>query len=118
MLKSQRGLSIVGLILILFVLVIVGIFGMKLVPSFLEYRAAKSAIEAIAAQNPGGPNDVRKAFEARAAIDDINSVKPTDLEISKDGNQVVIGFAYRREIPLWGEAAGVYINYAARTGGE
>ena len=76
------------------------------------------AIEAIAAQNPGGPNDVRKAFEARAAIDDINSIKPTDLEIGKEGNQVVIGFAYRKEIPLWGDAAGVYINYAARAGGE
>lgn len=116
--NTQRGLSLIGLILILFVLVIVGIFAMKLVPSFLEYRAAKTAIEAIAAQNPGGPNDVRKAFEARAAIDDINSIKPTDLEIGKEGNQVVIGFAYRKEIPLWGDAAGVYINYAARAGGE
>jgi hypothetical protein len=116
--NSQRGLSLMGLILILFVLVVVGIFAMKLVPSFLEYRAAKTALEAIAAQNPGSPHDVRKAFEARAAIDDINSVKPADLEIGKDGNQVVIGFAYRKEIPLWGEAAGVYINYAARAGGE
>ena len=118
MLKSQRGLGIMGLILILFVLVIVAIFGMKLVPSFLEYRAAKTAIEAIAAQNPGTPAEVRKAFEARAIIDDINSVKPADLEIGKDGNQVVIGFAYRKEIPLWGDAAGVYINYAARAGGQ
>ena len=116
--NTQRGLSLIGLILILFVLVIVGIFAMKLVPSFLEYRAAKGAIEAIATQNPGSPNEVRKAFEARAAIDDINSVKPTDLEIGKEGNQVVIGFAYRKEIPLWGDAAGVYINYAARAGGE
>ncbi|HEX7055202.1 MAG TPA: DUF4845 domain-containing protein [Burkholderiales bacterium] len=118
MLKAQRGLSIIGLILILFVLVVVGIFGMKIVPSFIEYRSAKTAIEAIAAQNPGSPNDVRKAFEARAAIDDINSIKPTDLEISKNGNQVVIGFAYRREIPLWGDTAGVYINYSAQAGGE
>jgi hypothetical protein len=118
MYKSQRGLSIIALIVTLFILVIVAIFGMKLVPSFLEYRAARNAIEAIAAQNPGSPNDVRKAFEARAAIDDINSVKPQDLEITKDGNQVVIGFAYRREIPLWGETAGLYINYAATAGGE
>ncbi len=118
MLQSQRGISLVGLILILFVLVIVAIFGMKLVPSFLEYRAAKGAIEAIAEQNPGSPTDVRKAFEARAAIDDINSVKPADLEIGKEGNQVVIGFGYRKEVPLWGDVVGVYINYAARAGGE
>jgi hypothetical protein len=61
---------------------------------------------------------VRRAFNARATIDDITSVKAEDLEITKDGNQVVIGFAYRREIPLWGDAIGVYINYAARSGGQ
>lgn len=116
--SAQRGLSLVTLVLGLFVVVIVAIFGMKLVPSFLEYRAAKNAIVAIAGQNPGTPADVRKAFELRSAIDDINSVKPTDLEITKDGNQVEIGFAYRKEIPLWGDTVGLYINYAARAGGE
>ena len=116
--QSQRGLSIVGLILILFVVVVVVVFGMKLIPSYIEYRSAKTAIDAIAAENPGTPAEVRRKFQARAEIDDINSVKPDELEITKDGSQVVIGFAYRREIPLWGDAIGVYINYAARTGGE
>jgi hypothetical protein len=116
--QSQRGLSIVGLILLLFVVVVVVVFGMKLIPSYIEFRSAKAAIDAIAAQNPGTPLEVRKAYDARRIIDDITSVKPDDLEITKSGNQVVIGFAYRKEIPLWGDAVGVYINYAARTGGE
>lgn len=118
MLNKQRGLSIVALVVTLFVLIIVGIFGMKLVPSFLEYRAARSAIFAIAEQNPAStPAEVRRAFELRSAIDDV-AIKPEDLEITKDGNQVVIGFAYRKEVPLWGNTVGLYINYAARTGGE
>ena len=116
--RSQRGVSIVGLILVLFVVVVVVVFGMKLIPSFLEFRAAKTAIDAIAQQNPGTPLEVRKLFDARATIDDINSVKSSDLDITKDGNQVVIGFAYRKEIPLWGDMIGVYINYAARSGGQ
>ena len=116
--QSQRGLSIVGLILILFLVVVVVVFGMKLIPSFIEFRAAKTAIDAIAQQNPGSPLEVRKLFDARAIIDDITSVKATDLDISKDGSQVVIGFAYRKEIPLWGDTVGVYINYAARSGGQ
>ena len=115
--QSQRGLSIIGLIFILFVLVVVVVFGMKLVPSYIEYRSAKAAIDAIAAQNPGTPLEVRKAYDARRIIDDINSVRPEDLDITKDGNQVVIGFAYRKEIPLWGDTLGVYINYSARSGG-
>ena len=97
---------------------VVALFAMKLAPSFIEYRSARNAIEAIAAQNPASPADVRRAFDARSAIDDINSVKPRDLDISRDGNQIVISFAYRKEIPLWKDVVGLYINYAARAGGQ
>lgn len=117
MLKVQRGLSIMGLILILFVVIIVALFGMKLVPSFLEYRAAKTAIEGIVAQNLNTPAEARKAFYARSTIDDIDSVKPEDLDISKDGNALVISFAYRKEIPLF-RGVGLYIDYRASAGGQ
>lgn len=111
--NAQRGISLMGLIMGLFVLVVLALFAMKLVPSFLEYRSAKAAIEAIAqsAQNAG---EVRRLFDARAAIDDINSIKATDLEISREGNQTVIGFAYRKEVPLVGNV-GMYIDYVANT---
>jgi hypothetical protein len=86
---------------------------MKLIPSFIEYRTAKNAIDAIARERQGSTvADIRKAFEARATIDDINSVKPQDLEITKSGNEVVIAFQYRKEVPLFG-GVGVYIDYAA-----
>ena len=110
---AQRGISLSGLIVGLFLLVIVGIFGMKLVPSFLEFRAAKGAIEAIAHEKQGATvADIRRAFESRASVDDISSVKPADLEITKEGNEVVIGFSYRKEVPLF-SGVGVYIDYAA-----
>jgi Tfp pilus assembly protein PilE len=117
MLKAQRGLSIVGLILILFVVVVVALFAMRVVPSYIEYNSARKAIEAVAAQNLGTPAEVRKAFELRSAVDDINSVKPTDLEITKEGNSLAVAFAYRKEIPLF-KGVGLYINYTAHAGGE
>jgi len=111
--NAQRGVSISGLIAGLFLLVIVALFGMKLIPSFMEFRAAKGAVEAIAREKQGGSvADIRRAFEARAAIDDISTVKPQDLEITKEGSEVVIGFAYRKEVPLFANV-GVYIDYAA-----
>jgi exopolysaccharide biosynthesis protein len=114
---KQRGLSIIGLVFILFIVIVVALFAMKVVPSFIEYRSAKTAIEAIAAQNPGTPAEVRRAFESRATIDNIETVKPTDLEITKDGGAIVIGFSYRKEIPLF-KNVGVYIDYVARAGGQ
>lgn len=109
----QRGVSILGLIAGLFILVIVAIFGMKVLPSFMEFRTAKNSINAIAKEKPGASvADIRRAFENRAIIDDVTSVKPADLDITKEGSEIVVAFAYRKEVPLFG-GVGLYIDYAA-----
>ena len=114
----QQGLSLMALIFVLALLVVVALFGMRVIPSYLEFRAAKSAIDAIARdKQTASVGDIRRAFENRSAIDDINTVKPTDLEITKDGNAIVISFAYRKEVPLFSNV-GLYIDYAARAGGQ
>ena len=116
--KMQTGVSIMALIAVLIVVAVLALFGMKVVPSFLEFRSAKGAIEAIAKDMPSAaPGDIRRAFESRSNIDDINSIKPADLDIAKDGNQVVISFAYRKEVPLF-KNVGLYIDYNASTGGQ
>jgi hypothetical protein len=115
---KQRGVSLMGLIIGLFILVFVALFVMKVLPAYLEYATAKSTIEAIARDpNANTPQAVRNAFEARSTIDNITSVKPADLDITKQGNQTVIGFAYRKEVPLFTNV-GLYIDFAASTGGE
>ena len=114
--NQQRGITLGGLIVWLFVLVIVALLGMRLVPAYMEYGTAKNAIEAIARERSATkPADVRRAFAARAAIDDITAVKPADLDITKQGNDMVIGFAYRKEVPLFANV-GVYMDFAASTG--
>jgi len=116
--STQTGLSLMALIIGLVILAVVALFGMKVIPSFLEYRAAKNAIEAVARERPGGTAaELRRAFENRSTIDDINSVKPQDLEITKGGSGNVIRFAYRKEVPLF-KNVGLYIDYAASSGGE
>jgi Tfp pilus assembly protein PilX len=114
----QQGLSLIALIIGLVILGFIALFGMKVVPSYLEFRAAKNAIDAIAREKQGATvADVRRAFDNRSAIDDINTVKSSDLEITKEGSAVVISFAYRKEVPLFNNV-GLYIDYAARAGGQ
>ena len=114
----QQGLSLMALIFVLALLVVVALFAMKVIPSYLEYRAAKTAIDAIAREKQGATvADIRRAFENRSTIDDINTVKPQDLEITKDGSAIVISFGYRKEVPLFSNV-GLYIDYAARAGGQ
>ena len=110
----QIGVSLMGLIIILIILAMLALFGMKVIPSFMEYRSAKSAIQAIVRERPNATAaDMRKAFEARSTIDGIENIKPADLEIS----QGVISFAYRREIQLF-KGVGLYIDYSASAGGQ
>ena len=115
MTTKQRGISLVGLIIALFILVIVALFAMKVIPSYMEFASAKSAIEGIVRDGQAAsPAEVRNAFDARAQVDNITSVKPADLEIVKEGNQLVISFSYRKEVPL-SSKVGLYIDYAATT---
>ena len=116
--NSQRGVSILALIAVLAVLAVVALFAMKVVPSFLEFRSAKNAITAIARDMPtASPAEIRRAFENRSNVDDISSIKPSDLDIGKDGNVATIGFSYRKEIPLF-KGVGLYIDYTATAGGQ
>jgi hypothetical protein len=113
MLNNQRGVSLGALLIILVILVLIVIMGLKVLPAYMEYFKIKGGVEAIAQEKRSAtPNDIRKAFDARATIDDINSIKGSDLEITKDGNEVVVSAAYRKEIPLFANV-GVHIDFTA-----
>jgi hypothetical protein len=104
-----------GLIVGSFVLVFVALLAMRLLPSYIEYFTIKKAVVSISNElrgRGGSATDVRRAFDARQAIDDFKAVKAADLEITKQGNDVVIVAAYRKEIPLFANI-GIYIDFLA-----
>ena len=116
--NRQRGVSVSGLLVGLFILIMLALLGFKLIPSYMEFYTAKGAIEAVARERQGASiADIRRGFDARATIDDITSVKAADLEITKDGNEMVISFAYRKEVPLF-KNVGVYIDFAASSSAQ
>jgi uncharacterized protein DUF4845 len=117
--KKGRGLTLMGLIMVLFALVFVALFGMKLIPAYIEYGTAKKAIDAIARDRTAAssPQEARRLFDNRAVIDNITVLKGSDLEITKDGAGLVIGFAYRKEVPLVSNV-GLYIDFAANSAGQ
>lgn len=104
--SRQRGLSFFGLIFVGLAAVAAFAIGGQSVPIFLEYASAKKAIEKAKLETtvPG----IRAAFDRAATIDDIRSIKGSDLEVTKRGEKVVVSFKYSREIPLAGPAYLVY----------
>ena len=111
----QRGITLMGLILGSVVVIFAALLGMKLLPSYIEYFAIKKAINGIVLESRGrgaAVSDLRRAFDARQAIDDFAAVKASDLEITKEGNGFSVTAAYRKEVPLFANI-GVYIEFVA-----
>jgi len=101
-LKRQAGMSIITLVFILAVLGLVGAVALQAFPSVIEYQAALKAINR--AKSEGTVQNVRAAFDRAAQIDNITSITGKDLEISKAGDDVVVGFSYQKEFHLAGPA--------------
>lgn len=113
---KQRGISFPLVFLIGVVLALAAVGAMKIAPAYTEFSTAKKAIVAIAASDgrTGSVGEIRKAFDRRSAIDDITAVTPGDLEITKDGGEVVISFAYTKKVPLFANVS-LSIDFAAST---
>ena len=105
MMHRQRGLSLIGLIIVGGLLVFVCIIGFKLLPSYIEYFTVQRIISDISRApdlRGGSVQSVQGAFDRRATIDNVSSVKGADLEITKmgDGFEIIVVWASR--VPLFG----------------
>jgi len=97
--QRQRGLSIIGLIFIGLIVVGLLALGFRTVPAVIEYIAIERAVQKI--KNEGNTvGEIREAFQKHATIDDIKSISARDLDITKEGDRVVISYAYTYNIPL------------------
>ncbi|MNC93352.1 hypothetical protein D3C83_99620 [compost metagenome] len=71
--------------------------GFRIGPPYLEYLTIKKQLKAIS-EDPearsGQRRDVELAFSKRSQIEDISSVQPKDIAISKEGDGIVLSVEY------------------------
>ncbi|MCF8149124.1 MAG: DUF4845 domain-containing protein [Burkholderiaceae bacterium] len=109
--KFQRGLSLNGLLIGGAVLALVALLAMKALPPWIEYGNLNKAVKGTAtdsALKEASLAQVRSAFGRRADMDDVKSVAPEDLEITKEGGELVITFAYTKKVPLFANVSLVF----------
>jgi hypothetical protein len=106
MYRNQRGLSMVTFLVVAVLVVFGAIGGMKIAPAYMEYAKVKKAVSAVALEGRTATvADVRKGFDRRAQIDDIDVIGGKDLEVSKEGGDVVVSFAYSKKVGLVGNVS-------------
>ena len=110
--SGQRGLTFFGLLLIGGLLAVTGVITAQVVPTAIEYQAVIKAANKASEGNTVA--EVRSTFDKAAAIDDIKSVSGKDIDITKEGDKIVVSFAYQREIHLVGPAF-LTLKYSGRS---
>ncbi len=98
--SAQRGVSFLGLLMIGCLLAMAGVVVAEIVPTAIEYQAVLKAVNK--AQEGVSVAEIRSIFDKAAAIDNIKSVTGKDIEVSKEGDKIVVSFSYQREIHLFG----------------
>ena len=100
--SKQRGITFFGLIFVGGVLAVTGVILAQIFPTYVEYQAIQKAVNK--SKDGGSVAEIRATFDRSAAIDNFTSISGKDLDVTKEGDQVVVSFAYQREIHLTGPA--------------
>ena len=115
---KQKGMGLLVLIFWALIAIFVFMIVMKTLPVYRENMAIKTTLAAMASdpvlQN-SAKGEIRKSFNKRAQIDDISVVNGGDLEIDKEGGQIVLGIAYSVKTPLFANIS-LYIDFNESSG--
>jgi hypothetical protein len=104
MLGRQRGMTLIG---ILIIVIVVGAWvycGIRLAPKYLEYMRVASTLDKVREEfesNPGSTEFMlRKAVERHFDIEMVTVIDASDIEIKKDGGAFTMRANYEDTVPL------------------
>ncbi|WHZ12766.1 MAG: Putative transmembrane protein [Burkholderiaceae bacterium] len=111
--SRQRGLSFIGLVFVVAVLVFVGVMAAQVIPTALEYQEILRAANK-AAHEGNTVVEIRQIFDKAADINNITAIAGKDLDITKNDDKIVVSFAYNKEIHMVGPAY-LLLKYAGQS---
>lgn len=99
----QRGLSFWGFLLGAFFLVLISITLLKAVPAYVENAEIRQILVNISRDSElrdASSHDVREAFNKRAGVNNISSIKGVDIDIKRADGNLVLSADYAVKVPL------------------
>lgn len=111
---SQKGLSLISLILFGIATFFIIIMFAKVLPAYLEYFAIKRVFSSMAADPQmadARPSAIRDSYSRRSQIDNITSVGPGDILINQHDGRLDLSASYHVEKPIMNNV-GIYINFS------
>jgi Domain of unknown function (DUF4845) len=104
--SRQRGLSMIGFLFVTAVVLIVALLGFRVIPAYIEYFSVEKALAgALADSRDLTAADIRKLIDRRIGADYIDSVRASDVLVTKTGNVITAAASWQTKLHLVGNAS-------------
>ena len=103
----QHGLTMTGFLFTAIIAVAVVMIGFRMLPPYIEYFTVKKVMGRTLEETkqPFSLYQFRRDFDLKASADYIDSVKGSDIEVSKEGNNLVATASWTRTLHLVGNVS-------------
>lgn len=102
--SQQRGMTVIGMLLLLIALAFVALIVMKVVPMYIQYYTIKSTIESVRKEPQLAQmttQDIYTGIEKRFDIGYVENVRARDLKIRNESGGRVLDLVYQDERELF-----------------
>lgn len=105
--NRQGGLTMTGFLLTAIVAVAVVMIGFRMVPPYIEYFTVKKIMAKTLDDSKQGFSlyQFRRDFDLKASADYIDSVQGSDIQVTKEGNNLVATASWTRTLHLIGNVS-------------
>jgi len=104
--QNERGITILGFLFVAAVVVAVALIGFRVMPAYIEYFAVQKALQTALDDSPtGNLTEVRRAFDRKSSAGYIESVRPADVQVLRQGNLITATASWQRVLPMIGNAS-------------
>lgn len=100
----QRGITVIGMLLLIIVLAFAALVAMKVVPMYVQYYTVKSTIESIRKEpqvTQMSVPDIHNAIQKRFDIGYVDNVTARNLKVRQDRGGRVLDLVYEDERELF-----------------
>ena len=102
--KKQLGVTLTGLVMVCVVLIFVLLLGFKVFQPITEFLSIQKIFKTLALKpevRTGTKRDFIQAWAGYAQIENVNAIGGDEIEVTKEGNGVVISASYQKKVPLF-----------------
>jgi hypothetical protein len=106
--STQKGITMSGFMLWTVLAIAVLLIGFKVGPAYFESFNIQKQLKAMASDpsvRSGDRRSVETAFVRRSSMENIQSIGASDIQVTKEGNGVVLSAEYSVKVPLFGNAS-------------